>query len=30
MLTSDLELVECVDGNYDVLYGTYDSKYFTW
>lgn len=30
MLTSDLELVESIDGNYDVVYGTYDPKYFTW
>lgn len=30
MLTSELELVESVDSHYDVLYGTYDPKYFTW
>ncbi|GMH30666.1 hypothetical protein Nepgr_032509 [Nepenthes gracilis] len=30
MLTSDLELVESLDGHYDVLYGTYDPKFFTW
>ncbi|XP_074281234.1 protein ENHANCED DISEASE RESISTANCE 2-like isoform X2 [Silene latifolia] len=30
MLTSDLELVESVDGQYDIVYGTYDPKYFTW
>ncbi|KAH9608079.1 hypothetical protein KSS87_016520 [Heliosperma pusillum] len=30
MLTSDLELVESVDGQYDVVYGSYDPKYFTW
>ncbi|KAK9698017.1 hypothetical protein RND81_08G077000 [Saponaria officinalis] len=30
MLTSDLELVESIDGQYDVVYGTYDPKYFTW
>lgn len=30
MLTSDLELVESIDAHYDVVYGTYDPKYFTW
>ena len=30
MLTSDLELVESIDANYDVVYGIYDPKYFTW
>ncbi|GAB4828180.1 hypothetical protein Ancab_035097 [Ancistrocladus abbreviatus] len=30
ILTSDLELVESLDGHYDVLYGTYDSKYYSW
>lgn len=30
MLTSDLELVESIDRHYDVVYGTYDPKYFTW
>ncbi|KAB2027720.1 hypothetical protein ES319_D05G051200v1 [Gossypium barbadense] len=27
MLTGDLELVDSYDGNYDVVYGTYDPKY---
>ncbi|XP_057550689.1 protein ENHANCED DISEASE RESISTANCE 2 [Amaranthus tricolor] len=30
MLTSDLELVESIDKHFDVVYGTYDPKYFTW
>lgn len=30
MLTSELELIESLDGHYDVLYGKYDPKYFTW
>lgn len=30
MLTGDLELVEAIDGHYDVVYGTYDPKYLTW
>nr|XP_019707974.1 LOW QUALITY PROTEIN: protein ENHANCED DISEASE RESISTANCE 2-like [Elaeis guineensis] len=30
MLTSDLELVDSVDGHYDVVYGTYDPKFLTW
>ncbi|XP_039071748.1 protein ENHANCED DISEASE RESISTANCE 2-like [Hibiscus syriacus] len=29
MLTGDLELVDSYDGNYDVVYGTYDPKYLT-
>ncbi|OVA16368.1 START domain [Macleaya cordata] len=29
MLTSDLELVDSVNGHYDVVYGTYDPKYHT-
>lgn len=27
MLTSDLELIESVDGHYDVVYGTYHANY---
>ncbi|KAG8087566.1 hypothetical protein GUJ93_ZPchr0010g10277 [Zizania palustris] len=27
MLTADLELVETIDGHYDVVYGTYEPKY---
>ncbi|KAL6647344.1 hypothetical protein ACP70R_014781 [Stipagrostis hirtigluma subsp. patula] len=30
MLTADLELVETVDGYYDVVYGTYEPKYLNW
>ncbi|KAL8152605.1 hypothetical protein V2J09_010365 [Rumex salicifolius] len=30
MVTSDIELIESLDGHYDVLYGTFDPKYFTW
>ncbi|KAL6859367.1 hypothetical protein ACP4OV_017626 [Aristida adscensionis] len=30
MLTSDLELVETIDGYYDVVYGTYEPKYLNW
>ncbi|GAB2289128.1 hypothetical protein Dimus_023430 [Dionaea muscipula] len=30
MLTSDLQLIESLDGHYDVLYGNYDPRYFTW
>ncbi|XP_027329168.1 protein ENHANCED DISEASE RESISTANCE 2-like isoform X2 [Abrus precatorius] len=29
MLMCDLELVDSYDGHYDVVYGTYDSKYLT-
>ncbi|KAK7304771.1 hypothetical protein VNO77_42658 [Canavalia gladiata] len=29
MLMGDLELIESYDGNYDVVYGTYDPKYLT-
>lgn len=29
MLTGDLELVDSLDGHYDVLYGTFDPKYLT-
>ncbi|XP_051149212.1 protein ENHANCED DISEASE RESISTANCE 2-like [Andrographis paniculata] len=29
-LTSDLELVESIDGHYDVVYGTFDPRYLTW
>ncbi|XP_039059992.1 protein ENHANCED DISEASE RESISTANCE 2-like [Hibiscus syriacus] len=29
MLTGDLELLDSYDGNYDVVYGTYDPKYLT-
>ena len=29
MLTVDLELVDSLDGHYDIVYGTYDPKYFT-
>ncbi|KAK6942244.1 Protein ENHANCED DISEASE RESISTANCE 2, C-terminal [Dillenia turbinata] len=29
MLTGDLELVDSVDGHYDVVYGTFDPKYLT-
>lgn len=28
MLTVDLELVDSLDGHYDIVYGTYDPKYF--
>ncbi|WVZ92763.1 hypothetical protein U9M48_038805 [Paspalum notatum var. saurae] len=30
MLTADLELVEAIDGYYDVVYGTYEPKYLNW
>ncbi|XP_020688979.1 protein ENHANCED DISEASE RESISTANCE 2-like isoform X1 [Dendrobium catenatum] len=30
MLTGDLELLESVDGHYDVVYGIYDPKHLTW
>ncbi|KAF8779075.1 hypothetical protein HU200_003042 [Digitaria exilis] len=30
MLTADLELVEMIDGYYDVVYGTYEPKYLNW
>ncbi|KAF0919831.1 hypothetical protein E2562_031688 [Oryza meyeriana var. granulata] len=30
MLTADLELVETIDGYYDVVYGTYEPKYLNW
>lgn len=30
MLTGELELVDSVDGHYDVVYGTYDPKNLTW
>lgn len=30
MVINELELIESLDGHYDVLYGTYDPKYFTW
>lgn len=30
MLTADLELVERIDGYYDVVYGTYEPKYLNW
>lgn len=30
MLTCDLELVDSVDGHYDVVCGTYDPKFLTW
>ncbi|KAK3123518.1 hypothetical protein QOZ80_8AG0632110 [Eleusine coracana subsp. coracana] len=30
MLTADLELVEIIDGYYDVVYGTYEPKYLNW
>ncbi|CAM8942586.1 unnamed protein product [Rhodiola kirilowii] len=29
MLTGDLELVDSLDGHYDVVYGTFDPKYLT-
>lgn len=29
MLTGDLELVESLDGHFDVLYGTYDPRHLT-
>ncbi|EPS71915.1 hypothetical protein M569_02843, partial [Genlisea aurea] len=29
-LTSDLELIESVNGHYDVLYGTFDPRQLTW
>ncbi|KAK9268362.1 hypothetical protein L1049_000111 [Liquidambar formosana] len=29
MLTSDLELLDSLNGHYDVVYGTYDPKYLT-
>ncbi|KQJ98445.1 protein ENHANCED DISEASE RESISTANCE 2-like isoform X2 [Brachypodium distachyon] len=30
MLIADLELVETIDGYYDVVYGTYEPKYLNW
>lgn len=30
MLTADLELVETIDGYYDVVYGTYEPRYLSW
>ncbi|KAL0916761.1 hypothetical protein M5K25_014297 [Dendrobium thyrsiflorum] len=30
MLTGDLELLESVDGHYDVVYGIYDPKHLAW
>ncbi|XP_006659442.2 protein ENHANCED DISEASE RESISTANCE 2 [Oryza brachyantha] len=30
MLTADLELVETIDGYYDVVYGTYEPRYLNW
>ncbi|KAL0345694.1 UNVERIFIED_CONTAM: protein ENHANCED DISEASE RESISTANCE 2-like [Sesamum radiatum] len=29
-LTGDLELVDTVNGHFDVVYGTFDPRYFTW
>ncbi|KAI3446803.1 hypothetical protein Pfo_003468 [Paulownia fortunei] len=29
-LTGDLELVDSVNGHYDVVYGTFDPRYLTW
>ncbi|KAL0403943.1 UNVERIFIED_CONTAM: protein ENHANCED DISEASE RESISTANCE 2 [Sesamum radiatum] len=29
-LTGDLELVDSVNGHFDVVYGTYDPRYLTW
>ncbi|XP_058067520.1 protein ENHANCED DISEASE RESISTANCE 2-like isoform X2 [Magnolia sinica] len=29
MLTGDLDLIDSIDGHYDVIYGTYDPKYLT-
>ncbi|KAL0288385.1 UNVERIFIED_CONTAM: protein ENHANCED DISEASE RESISTANCE 2-like, partial [Sesamum calycinum] len=29
-LTGDLELVDSVNGHFDVVYGTFDPRYFTW
>ncbi|KAL8502583.1 hypothetical protein ACS0TY_021647 [Phlomoides rotata] len=29
-LTGDLELVDSINGHYDVLYGTFDPRYLTW
>lgn len=30
MLTGDLELVDSVDGHYDVVYGTYEPTQLNW
>ena len=29
MLTGDLELIDSIDGHYDVVYGIYDPKFLT-
>lgn len=29
MLTADLELVDSINGHYDVVYGTFDSRFLT-
>lgn len=29
-LTGELELVDSVNGHYDVVYGTFDPRYLTW